>query len=183
MVSEPWRRSALLASLVAASTLALSGCAGITTGAYVNSGVGLAPYSTVGWGPPDAAPTGDPRLDNNPFFTNRVRADIEHELVVRGYTVVSSADPDLLVHIHLSMSQQIDSSLLDAQYCNDGDCRPEVYDVGTVVVDLVDPGSSTLVWRGWAKSDLGEVVNSQDMMERRIDESVTRIFAGFPPKR
>jgi hypothetical protein len=178
-----WLFAVLALLAPAVSGLALWGCAGIASGSYVNSQTGLTPYATVGWGPADGVPTGDPRLDNNPFFHNRVRARIERELTSRGYAFAPSGDPDLLVHVHLSMTQQIDTTLIDEEFCADGDCRPEVYDVGTLVVDLVDPVPGSLVWRGWAKSDLGEIVNDQAAMERRIDESVARLFVRLPSRR
>lgn len=167
---------------VAAVGLALSACATVTTGSYVNSQAGLTPYATVGWGPADEVSTGDPRLDNNPFFFNRVRSGVERELAARGYEFASSGSPDLLVHVHVSMTQRVDSTLLDEEFCADGGCRPEVYDMGTLVVDLVNPVSSRLVWRGWGESNLGEFVDDQAAMERRIDEAVAQILSRLPAR-
>lgn len=55
----------------------LAACSAVTAGSYVNTQVELTRYTTFGWGAPDETPTGDPRLDNNPFFTDRVRAEVE----------------------------------------------------------------------------------------------------------
>ena len=48
------------------------------------------------------------------------------------------------------------------------------------MVDLVDPATSTLVWRGGADSAFGELIDSQAAMEQRIDESVAQILARLP---
>lgn len=180
LVQRSGRFAALAGCAVAAVGLALSGCAAVATGSYVNSRVGLTPYTTVHWGPTDEVETGDPRLDNNPFFYDRVRDGIERGLTARGYEFAPSDTPDLLVHVHVSMTQAIDAALIDVEYCADGDCRPAVYDMGTLVVDLVDPDSNTLVWRGWAESALGEFIDNQTAMERQVDESVAQILARLP---
>ena len=78
------------------------------------------------------------------------------------------------------MTQEINTQLIDQEFCAEGDCRPFVYDAGTLVVDLVDPATSTLVWRGWADSAFGELINDQTAMELRIDESVAQILARLP---
>jgi len=160
--------------------LTAAGCSAVTSGSYLRTEVDLSRYTTFGWGAPDETPTGDPRLDNNPFFNDRVRAEIDEGLTTRGYTLVSSGTADLVVHVHTSVSQQIDTQQFDQEYCTQGDCQPFVYDAGSLVVDLVDPASSTLVWRGWADSAFGELINSQPAMERRIEESVAQILARLP---
>lgn len=158
--------------------LALAGCSAVTAGSYLNTQADITQYATFGWAEPDGTPTGDPRLDNNPFFFGRVQSEVERGLQDRGYTMADA--PDLEIHIHASVTQEINTQVVDQQFCAEGDCRPFVYDAGTLVIDLVDPASSRLVWRGWAESTFGEVINNQAAMEQRIDESVAQILARFP---
>ena len=40
---------------------------------------------TYDWGPADALPTGDPRLDQNPFFKDHLEGAVEKELATRGF--------------------------------------------------------------------------------------------------
>lgn len=169
---------------LAAFGTTLTGCAAATVGSYEESRIEFMRYSTFGWGPDDLTPTGDPRLDNNPFFNERIRAAIARELAARGFDLVPSETSDLLVHIHASVTQEIDVGFLDQPYgfCAEGDCEPYVYDAGTVVVDLVDRVTNTLVWRGWEENILGDVIDNQAAMERRIDESVGRILARLPSR-
>ena len=178
-------RSRCLATAAGALALfgfALAGCSAVTTGSYLNTQVEFRPHVTFGWGAADQTPTGDPRLDNNPFFNNRVRAEVERGLTARGYVLVPSGTPDLMVHIHTNVIQEIDSQQIDQQYCADNGCGPSVYDAGTLVVDLVDTATGRLVWRGWADSALGELINNQPAMEQRIDESVVRILKRLPSR-
>ena len=54
------------------------------------------------------------------------------------------------------------------------------YEAGTLVLDIVDARTSRLMWRGWAQGSVKEMLDHQDVMARRIDEAVTRMFKRFP---
>lgn len=178
---SPLRTLGRLTAL-ACSTLVLAGCATMEVSSYVERGIDLRQYRTYDWGPPDTFSTGDPRLDNNRFFDDRVRARVEKELGDKGFEKTTSGPPDLLVHYHASLTQKIDVRHIDREYgyCDTADCRPYVYDAGTLFVDLVDPRTSKLVWRGWAERGVDGVIDNQAWMEERIDEAVTRILEGLP---
>lgn len=153
--------------------LALAGCATtMSVSSHIQRGLDAASYRTYDWGPADALPTGDPRLDknpffqdqiqgagqtyrwapagelstgdprlnNNPFFHEQVQTDIESHLATRGFEKITSDAPDLLLHYHASVTQQVDVNGVDRQYgyCNAGDCRPYVYESGTLLIDFVD---------------------------------------------
>jgi hypothetical protein len=99
-------------------------------------------------------------------------------LASRGFEKATS--PDLLIHYHASVTQDI---YISGGERRDGDCegcRPEVYDAGTLLIDLVDARTNRLVWRGWAKSSIDGVIDNQDWMEQRIDEAVARILEKLP---
>jgi hypothetical protein len=140
-------------------------------------------YHTFTWASADAISTGDPRLDNNRFFDERVRAQVDKQLESRGFEK-TEASPDLLVHYHASMIQEIDVRELDGPYEYSGVTtgRSYVYDKGTLFVDLVDPGTGRLVWRGWAEGSIDGVVDNQAWMESRIDEAVQKILKQLPAR-
>ena len=181
IMPRPITRLTALTPLVLAA-LTLVGCATMNVSSYVGRGIDLRRYHTFNWGPADTVSTGDPRLDNNPFFADRVRSQVERQLAVRGFEKTTVGKPDLLVHYHANVTQEVDVRDLDRPYtyCNQEDCRPFVYDAGTIFVDLVDPRTNTLVWRGWAEGSVEQVIDNQDWMERRIDESIARIMQRLP---
>ena len=153
--------------------LALTGCAATDVSSYVAHGVALQAHHTYNWATVDARSTGDPRLDNNRFFEDRVQAAIEKQLASLGFRKTASAG--LLVRYHASVTQDI--SISGSEGNGDCDeCRAEVYDVGTLLIDLVDAQSDRLVWRGWATGSSDGVVDDQQWMEMRIDEAVARIM-------
>ncbi|MBI2536794.1 MAG: DUF4136 domain-containing protein [Gemmatimonadetes bacterium] len=68
-----------------ALSAALAACATLSVSSYIHPAADFSRYQTYDWGPRDALPTGDPRLDNNPFFDSQVRASVERELAAQGY--------------------------------------------------------------------------------------------------
>ena len=148
---------------------------------YLDRGADLGRYHTYAWGPADAMGTGDPRLDSNPFFEERVQADVEKQLATRGFEKTTGT-PELLLHYHASINQKVDANIADQKYGYCNECKPYVYDAGTIVLDLVDARSNKLVWRGWAEDSLDGVIDNQQLMERKIDDAVTRILQRLPPR-
>lgn len=173
---NPQRRRCCAAALMAA--VMLGGCAAMNVHSYLARGADFTRYRTYAWAPPDAVATGDPRLDNNAFFRDRVQADVDEWLVARGFE--KTATPDLLLHYHINVTQEIDVNAIDQRYGSCEDCRAEMYDAGTLTLDLVDAGTGRLVWRGWASRSIGRALDRQEWMERQIDHAVARILERLP---
>ncbi len=91
-----------------------------------------------------------------------------------------SDSPDMLIHYHASVSQEIhvihDE---DSQQSSEAGI-PEVYDAGTLLIDLVDASSHRLLWRAWAEDSFDGVIDNQAWMEQKIDQAVARILAQLP---
>jgi hypothetical protein len=162
-----------------------SGCGPtITAGSHVDRTISFAPYRTFDWGPADALPTGDARLDRDPFFKDHVQGAIERELARRGIALASTSAPDLLIHYHASVTERMDVATADRTIASCGtlDCRPGLvwYEAGTLIVDVLDARSNALVWRGWAQNDVEEMLRNEDAMARTVDRAVTAIVAQLP---
>ena len=172
------------AGMVAAAALIAAACAvPIRVNGYAERGFDVSRYRTYDFAPVTPEPTGDPRLDSNPFFTERVQAAVARGLEGRGYVRDTSGAADLLVHFHASVAQDIDVVDADrrAGYCADTGCRPFVYDAGTLLMDLVDAKTKALAWRGWAESRLDGVVDDQTWLNRKVDDAIAKVTAQVPP--
>ncbi len=97
---------------------------------------------------------------------------------------MTAGAPDLLVHFHASVAQDINVVELDQQrgYCGQDNCKPFVYDAGTLLMDLVDARTKALVWRGWAAGTFDGVVDNQTWMEERIDTSIDGLAVDQVPR-
>ena len=111
----------------------------------------------------------------------RIEAAVTRELAERGLRVAVEA-PDLLVLTHVLVDRQSLDQLSDETYWEfvTGVTGVDAYDVGagTLVVDLVDPATNKVVWRGIAVETVRE---SAAKIERKIDKIVGRLMRNYPP--
>lgn len=164
-------------------TVLAAGCAPITTGAYLERGVSFSNYATYDWEPPDNLPVGDPRLDNNPFFNDYLQGAIERRLAAKGFERARGEQPDLLVHYHATVSQELDVYRADTHlgYCY-ANCEPQYveYEQGTLVLDIVDTRTRRVVWRGWAEQSLTGVIDDQDRLDHEVERAVDKMMQRLP---
>jgi hypothetical protein len=184
----PMSRHLLRLTAATAAILILTGCATLTVSSHTDRGLVWSKYKTFDWGPADALPAGDPRLDKDPFFQDRVEGAIEKAMAAHGFErSAASAKPDLLIHYHASISDRLDVDRLDRDYgyCVNANCDSRVthHEAGTLVVDVVDAASNVLIWRGWAQGSVEGVIGNRNRLRRRIDEGVTRMFQTMPSAR
>ncbi len=170
---------ALTASLV---LLAGTACATMDIGADYEQSATLAPFGSFAFDTRDALPTGDPRLDNNPFFDARMRAAVEFEMAAKGLKRTATS-ADLLVHYHATVSQRVDVLRSDTErgYTDVTGTPANVvqFDEGTIVVDVVDAKSKKVIWRGWARADLGGVLSDPHTMDAFVQKAVHGMFTRF----
>ena len=175
------RRLALVTAAFAA--FALPACATMNVSSHIERGVDFAQFRTWDFGPADALPTGDPRLDNNPFFKDYLEGAVGKALEARHYTRTTSGTPDLLVHYHANISKTFDVNGVDDRYgyCSDN-CAPNVieYEQGTIVLDVVNTHTNRVVWRGWAQDSIDGVIDRQELLRKEVNTAVTKMMALFP---
>ena len=172
-----------LAWIVAAATLATA-CATMRTGSYLERGADFSRYHTYAWGPADALPIGDPRLDNNPIFRDYLQGAVERGLHRHNLVLIPDSErPDLLIHFHATVRQIFDVGA--ANHDHGASAANEIsvvdYDEGTLVIDMIDARDNRLVWRGWATDSVSGIVGSQERMEKKLTEAVMTMLASFKP--
>jgi hypothetical protein len=168
-----------------AAFLAASCATTMTVSSHVERGLDFAKFRTYEWGPADALPTGDPRLDGNPFFKDHVQGAVEKQLAGRGLGLVTpGASPDLLIHYHANITRRLDANRLDRAYgyCYADGCPGGVieYEAGTLVLDIIDASTSKLIWRGWAQNSVEDMLDNPAVMAATIEQAVTRMLQKLP---
>lgn len=177
------QRFVRIAAITAAMTAA--GCATMSVSSHVEPGLNMVQYQTFDWGPADALPTGDARLDQDPAFNDWVQGAVEIGLARRGLVLAASgAEPDLRIHYHANISERINVNTADQSFgfCDGEGCEPPVtsYEAGTLVIDVVDARTNRVIWRGWAQDSIADELEDPDKMEETIQEAVTRMLARLP---
>jgi len=143
-------------------------------------------------------PTGDPRIDDNTILRNRVHTAVDAALSARGFRKVSS-DPDFLVAYHVSLDRQQSVQTLNSYYGYSpgwgygygASYRPGYwagspetyvyeYEEGTLILDVVDPKSKELMWRGSAQDEVN-FKSTPEKAQAQINEAVNGMLEHFPP--
>lgn len=181
--AERWVCAGLVVSVVG-----LGACAPIRVSSHVDARTDFSRFKTFDWGPADALPAGDPRLDANGFFKDHMQGAVERQMALKGYEHAGEHDmPDVRIHFHAVIKQRLNVSAVDASrgYCLGIDCGTGVTDFeeGTLVVDVMDAQTNRLVWRGWAQSPLDDTLENQDKLAKRIEQAVGSLMSALPGRR
>ncbi|UCH85725.1 MAG: DUF4136 domain-containing protein [Candidatus Latescibacterota bacterium] len=112
-----------------------------------------------------------------------IQEAVDKELTSKGMTKVSD-NPDVLLVYHTGKETRIDIERWGYSYGPrvgmGGELFNYIYDIGTLVVDIVDAEKKQLLWRGAAESVLPDTP-TPGQQSQLINEAVAKIFAKFPP--
>jgi len=117
---------------------------------------------------------------------------VDETLDGKGYRQEASR-PNFLVKWHVSVESRPQSTPMATPTFRDVGPMPSAgstsvpvmvtrqYREGTLILDIVDPGSDTVVWRGSAQAQLAGSGEPQTR-QARIQTAVRRILERFPPQ-
>jgi hypothetical protein len=130
---------------------------------------------------------GSPLAANDPMLVNSItyeaiRDEIRRAFEARGY-VFSPANADLAIAYYASAAPVLDVRTFDYGYDWRGFPRQYVdvvqYTQGTVVIDVIDPATHKLLWRG---QGVAAVDADPNKFARELRKAVDAIIAKFPPR-
>jgi hypothetical protein len=151
---------------------------------------------TYAWLPTPPAKTNiAPDAVTNPNMSQKVLgphiiAAVDRQLALRGLKRVEQGPSDVKVVYYASLNANVSAAELGSyyQYTTGWATLPlgaaptssfEIFERGTIVIDVIAPGSNTAIWRG----TVGTNVNHENTHEKRIariNEAMTRVFERFP---
>jgi hypothetical protein len=116
---------------------------------------------------------------NSELVRKRLEADIEKYLGAKGLTFVPKELADLNVRYTLGAARKTEVEAYPAGWRGWGTRYVRVpYTEGTLVIDLRDPSSRSLVWRAIAREDKSDA----SKVEAKLDDMVKKSFNKYPPK-
>ena len=170
--------------ICAMSVLVLMGCAGIAVQYDYDPDVDFTRYKTFSWMPMSTQDSGARENLSGPFIEKRIRKSLAEGLTTSGLRYVRKG-ADVLVAYQLRYERKSEvrvggygAGYIHAPYPYAVDVRK--YREGTLIVDLVDPETKELIWRGWSVSDLHRAVDPQQEQEK-IAWAVRTILEHYPP--
>jgi hypothetical protein len=117
---------------------------------------------------------------NSELVKKQIEADIVKHLTARGLTQLSSGSADLNVVYHFGSARKTEVEAYPAGWRGWGTRYVRVaYAEGTLVIDLRDPSTHSLVWRGISaeeKSDATKIAG-------KLDDMVKKSIEKYPPKK
>ncbi len=148
-------------------------------------------FRTFAW-MPDIKPPMPPNLEPE-VVDGWIRDAVEKELTAKGMTKSDPEEADLMVSYLTFAQTSMSSQEADAQDVNRlpyGHWRPfgntlpdsRLRTEGTLIVDLVDPKTRKLVWRGQVK-DVLKKPDDPGKLRKKIDKLTPKLFKKFPPKK
>ena len=169
----------------------LQACSGITVSQDYEKEYNFAGLKTFAWKPNEDNAYG---VKDNDLVDKRIRSAIENNLIAKSYRLVDSSNPDFFTSYHLTVEQKITSSGVTggvsigrSSYGRYGGVgmstgsQVRAYDQGTLLIDVTIPLGDKLVWRGISTQTVSEH-SSPDESTVRINETVEKVLAQFPPK-
>ncbi len=175
--------------------LLLVGC-GLPVKQDYDPAVDFSVLRSFNWQAAVQKPTGN-ELTDNTLLDSRIRSAVERELLAKGHRKLAT-DPDYLVAYSYTAQNRIE---------RDNDSRVGVgvgvgkgswhggfgsigfnlggdrdYEQGTLIIDVIDPASGKLLWRGFVRQRL-IWQSDPEQTSARINEAVGAILSKFPPRR
>ncbi|HUA17130.1 MAG TPA: DUF4136 domain-containing protein [Bryobacteraceae bacterium] len=121
----------------------------------------------------------NPALDSE-LVKKQIEADIAKDLGARGLTMVASGPADLNVRYSLGAARRREVEAYPAGWRGLGTRYVRVpYTAGTLVINLRDPMTRSLVWRSIAT----EEKNDPAKIAGKLDDMVRKSIEKYPPKK
>ena len=117
---------------------------------------------------------------NSDLVKKQIEADIQNDLTARGLTMVPSGPSDLNVRYTFGAARKTEIEAYPAGWYGMGTRYVRVpYAEGTLVIDLRDPTTRSLVWRAIAAEDKSDA----SKIEGKINDMVKKAIEKYPPKK
>src|SRR3984957_13692941 len=115
---------------------------------------------------------------NSELVKKKIEADIVRQLTARGLEVTTGRS-DLNVRYHFGSVRKAELESYPAGWRGFGTRVVRVpYTEGTLVIDLRDPSTRSLVWRGIASEEKSDGTK----IEGKLDDMVRKSIEKYPPK-
>jgi hypothetical protein len=115
---------------------------------------------------------------NSELVKKKIEADLTRALSLKGLEIGAERS-DLNVRYHLGSARRREIETYPAGWAGMGTRVVRVpYTEGTLVIDLRDPSTKSLVWRAIAREEKSDA----EKIEEKLDDMVRKAIEKYPPK-
>ena len=184
--------------------LLLTACAGVGVDTDYQTSYDFSGLKTYSWLEPADKTVVDPLVDND-LMKSRVQSAVNNQLSAQGYQLAAGDDAvDFLVSYHVKAEDKLkvrDYNLsvgFGYRHCNGGcfgiwgnrynpfhhfgrdrDIDLQQYKEGVFFIDIVEPATKKLIWRGVAGKRLS--TGTPEERDEYVSQLVSAILLKFPP--
>lgn len=177
-----------VAIAIVAVAAALTGCSSMEIQSDFDRDADFSGYRTWNWVPEKAPPTGDRRVDD-PKVRESLEEIIEAKFLERGYER-NTKSPDFYVNYFAALRDELNPTRIDNYYEYTAytvfvpywmSTYTTVWETGTMFLDVLDPTTKKLVWRGFAEIEINPQAGPRENVPK-IEKAVGKMLKRFPPK-
>jgi len=140
----------------------------------------------------------------NPIMDQRIRSTIEQQLQTQNFTIATTEKVDFLVNYSVVIEDKTDirtynnyngfhpgftygagfgsyGSRMDFAYGTGSETHMTNYKQGTLIIDIINPETDQLMWRGAADGRLPKTTD-RAKSDALAKEYAAKILSAFPPK-
>lgn len=182
--------------IIALAMLSVSACSTLRTSTDFDPAVNFDNYKTYAWvKATDKEAKSAYHLDG--LMDQRVREAVDNQLVSKGISKVESDKADILVNYLTKVDKKINVDTFNTHYGYNpyygprwgawggtmGTTQTTVreYEVGTLIIDLIDNKTSKLIWRGSVADTIRDKNTPQERVQV-VNEAIGQVMLNFPPK-
>ncbi|MBR9728213.1 DUF4136 domain-containing protein [Shewanella intestini] len=170
----------------------LSACSSMKTSSDFDPAVSFSQYKTYAW---IEKKNQDSQYQLDGLMDQRVKTAVDNEMSNKGLTKTDAQRADLLVNYLTKVDKKINVDTFNTHYGYNpnyyrgwgwgGSVNTQTtvreYEVGTMIIDLVDNKTDKLVWRG----TVADTVSDKNTPEERVEvinEAIKKVMLNFPPQ-
>ena len=172
------------------TVMALSACSSMKTSSDYDPKVDFSEVKTYAW---IERKTQETVYHLDGLMDQRVRSAVDRQLQLKGLTKVTANSADVLVNYLTKIDKKINVDSFNSSFgyhpyygsaWGSGmvvQTRVREYEVGTLILDLVDRKSGQLIWRG----SVADTLRNKSTPEQRtevINTAIMEMLSNYPPK-
>jgi len=109
---------------------------------------------------------------------------IKQAIKQKSYAFIDNNKGSLLIQYHVSLASELNDTALTIKYglspgLRANSVKAKEHERGTLVVDIIEPESAKVVWRGAVEVFTG-VEDSQVGRQKRVNSLLLELFSGIP---
>jgi len=186
-------------------TFFMASCATVSVNTDYDSSADFSKLKTYQWASEGPSKTGDSRIDGNTLLQNRIKNAVDADLTLKGFKKATMGTPDFLLNYHVSAKDKTDVQSFGPTYYGgsyygnhygyaggrhdfagsypmhgSSGVTTYHYTEGTLLIDIIDPSTKHLIWRGTGT----KIVNpdaSSEQKRQTVNDAVQKILTTFPP--